>query len=93
MKTRPGANNYNIPGTSGGTPAKWDAGITSLTDLAAVVTTSLSAGSIRAWIQASDGTEQIWRLIAATDATASGIQRPNDYNVSTNAKVWFKASS
>ena len=84
---------YNPPGETGGTPAKWDAGITSLTDLSAVVTVSLDVGTIRAWIQASDGTEQIWRLLAATDPTSPGIQRPNDFNGASNAKVWFKASS
>ncbi len=93
MKTRPGESVYNNPGQTGGTPAKWDAGITSLVDLAAVVTTNLSPGTIRAWVQASDGSEQVWRLIASTDVTGPGVQRPNDFNASTNAKVWFKASS
>lgn len=93
MKTRPGVATYSAPGETSGTPAKWDAGITSLSDLAAVITTTLATGTIRAWIQASDGTEQVWRLIASTEATADGVQRPNDYNADTNAKVWFKASS
>jgi hypothetical protein len=93
MKTRPGSAVYNPPGTAGGTPDMWDSGITSLTDLAAVVTTTLAVGTIRAWIMAEDGTEQVWKLIAGTMATSDGIQRPTDYNASTNAKVWVKASS
>ena len=94
MKTRPGAAIYNPPGTSSGTPAMWDAGITSLTDLAAVVTTGLAVGTIRAWINAADGTEQIWRLIASAYlAPSAGVQPPNDFNADTKAKIWFKASS
>lgn len=94
MKTRPGAAVYNNPGTTGGTPAKWDAGITSLTDLAAVVTTNLPAGTIRAWIQASDGTEQVWRLVAdLAGVIGPGVQPPNDWNASSNTRSWFKASS
>ena len=93
MKTRPGAATYSAPGETAGTPAKWDSGITSLTDLAAVVTVSLAPGTIRAWVQASDGTEQVWRLIASTEATGPGVQRPNDFNAGSNAKVWYKASS
>lgn len=93
MKTRPGTAIYNPPGTAGGTAAKWDVGITSLTDLAAVATTNLSAGAIRAWINTSDGTEQVWRLYASSVDTTDGVQRPNDYNAVTNVKAWFKSSS
>lgn len=95
MFTRPGPIAYNPPGAPPYTytQAKWDIGIQSLTDLAAVSTIHLTPPVIRAWINADDGTEQVWRLLANTAATTDGIQRPNDYDDVTNAKVWFKASS
>lgn len=94
MFTRPGPAVYNPPGTSTSTAAKWDAGITSLTDLAAVSTISLLTGAIRAWINAADGTEQVWRGIRpSTLPTGEGVQRGNDFDPVTNPFVWFKASS
>ncbi len=93
MKTRPGTAIYNPPGTAGGTAAKWDSGIHSLTDLAAVATVNLVPGAIRAWINDADGTEQVWRLYANGVDTQEGIQRPNDFDPVTNIKTWFKASS
>lgn len=33
---------------------------------------------------------QAWQLVAATDATGSGRQRPTDYDGSTNARVWYQ---
>ena len=93
MKTRPGSVVYNPPDVSSGTPAKWDAGITSFTDLAAVVTTNLDVGTIRAWVNAADGGEEVWRLLASTADTADGVQRPTDYDPANNAKVWFRTSS
>lgn len=92
MRTRPGAITYNPPGTSSGTAAKVDAGITSVEELAQVATTNLSAGAIRVWVLAEDGTTQVWKLYSSTAATTGGIQRPNDYN-SDRPLVWFKASS
>lgn len=77
-----------------GVASKWDAGITSLVDLAAVSTISLNPIAIRAWINADDGTEQVWRLLASQAVTDGvSIQRPNDFDPVNNAKVWFKASS
>jgi len=93
VKTRPGTAIYNPPGTAGGTAAKWDVGITSLTDLAAVATTNLLPGAIRAWINADDGTEQVWKLFANSTDTQDGVVRPTDYDPVTNVKAWFKASS
>jgi hypothetical protein len=94
MKTRPGRAVYNPPGTPGSGPsASIDTGITSLADLAAVATVNLIAPALRYWVQASDGTSQTWQLLASTAATSEGVQRPNDYNDLTNAKVWFKAST
>lgn len=94
MRTRPGPVTYNPPGTIAGVQSKWDAGITSLVDLAAVSTLNLNPIVIRAWINGDDGTEQVWRLITSSAATDGvSIQRPNDFDQVTNAKVWFKASS
>ncbi len=92
MKTRPGSASYNPPGAPGvGPSASIDPGITSLVDLAAVTTTNLIAPAIRIWIMAADGTQQIWQLLASVAETGEGIQRPNDFNSLSNAKVWFKA--
>lgn len=35
---------------------------------------------------------QLWQLIAGTDAenTAAGVVRPDDYNASTNARIWVQ---
>jgi len=92
VKTRPGTAIYNPPGTAGGTAAKWDPGITSLTDLAAVATVDLAYGAIRAWINADDGTEQVWRGMNSSLDTQEGVQRPNDYTP-LRPWAWFKASS
>jgi hypothetical protein len=69
-----------------------DATITSYADLAALSTVGLTPPVIKVWILTAETTVQVWRLLAGTDATVSGsIQRPDDYNASTNAKVWYRA--
>lgn len=94
MRTRPGPITYNPPGAPGvGPSAKIDTGIHSLVDLAAVVTTNLITPVIRIWINEADGTEQIWQLLDSTLPTSEGVQRPNDFNDPTNAKVWFRAGT
>lgn len=39
-----------------------------------------------------DGITQSWTLRASTDANdpTNGVLRPNDYNATTNARVWFR---
>lgn len=92
MNTRPGAPTFNPPAREvDQIRAKWDEGITSLVDLAAVSTAGLTVPAIRGWVETSTGLAQAWRLVASTAATADGVQRPNDYNATTNAKVWFLA--
>jgi hypothetical protein len=71
----------------------WDPTITSLADLAAVSTINLPFGTIRAWINAADGTEQVWRLLYGVEGVSDGVQPPNDANPVTNPKVWFKSST
>lgn len=93
MRTRPGPITYNPPGAPGvGPSASIDPDIHTLADLAAVTTTNLIAPAIRVWILAADGTTQVWQLLASMAATSEGIQRPNDWDALTNAKVWFRAS-
>lgn len=69
-----------------------DTSITSWAQLAAVPTTILDAGAIKLWVNSADLSFKIVQLRAGTDATdtANGIQRPNDYNAATNAKVWYQ---
>lgn len=83
---------YTWFANSGGVPV--DSTVTTLAQLAAIPTISLSVPVVKIWILEADGTFQVWRLLASTAATVSGaIQRPDDYDGTTNAKVWFKASS
>ncbi len=79
----------------GGDRAKWDIGITSITDLRAVATFNLVTPALRAWVDATSGDEQVWRLLPGTDADDpdNGIVRPGDYNGTTNAKIWYRAAS
>ena len=93
MRTRPGPITYNPPGAPGpSASAAVDPGITSLVDLAAISTVGLITPYIKIWIQASDGTTQVWQLLASQAATVAGvIQRPNDFNALTNARAWFHA--
>ncbi len=45
-------------------------------------------------ILATDGSGMLqqWVLIEGTFATGPGVQRPNDYDASTNARVWMLVS-
>jgi hypothetical protein len=71
-----------------------DPAITSWAELGAVATVALPVGSAKAWVEA---TTEILKVVvlrtsdAATD-TASGLKRPDDYNGTTNAKVWHQSS-
>lgn len=42
------------------------------------------------FVNSSTGGLQVWQLVAGTNATGGGYQRPADYNASTNAKVWIE---
>lgn len=94
MLVRPGSAAYNPPGAPGSGPsAAIEPTITSLVDLASISTVNLVTPAIRIWINAADGTEQIWKLLVSNEATSEGIQRPVDYNPVTNPKVWFRAGT
>lgn len=78
------------PGVAGSTGV--DSSITSEATLAAVITANLTVPVVKVWVNAADLTIQVWVLKAGTDATSAGsVRRPNDYNASTNAKVWYRA--
>lgn len=38
------------------------------------------------------GNIQTWQLQSGTAATGPGIQRPDDYNGATNAKIWVQVA-
>jgi hypothetical protein len=61
-----------------------------VTALSAIPTTTISVPyAVRVYI---GGNIQTWLLQTSTDATAPGIQRPNDYDGTTNTKVWIIVS-
>jgi len=66
---------------------RYERGITDFAGLSALVTAS---GGVQCVIVAIAGSPRMWELVAGTDATdtASGIQRPDDFDASTNAYVW-----
>lgn len=92
MNSRPGPPSYNPPDAlTMLARAQWDASLDTLADLAGIKTTRLNPKAIRGWIQASDGSLQVWYLLTSTAATASGVQRPDDFHITLNPKVWFRA--
>jgi hypothetical protein len=74
-------------------PGLVDPTITSWALLAAVVTAGLTVPRVIVWVESTTKSSHISQLRAGTDATdtASGIQRPSDYNAGTNAVVWYDA--
>lgn len=61
-----------------------------VTALSAVPTVDLDVPyAVRVYI---DGNIQTWLLQTSTAATAPGVQRPNDYDGTTNTKVWIIVS-
>lgn len=94
MLTRPGTAIYNPPGTSvNSVTAAIDPNLGSAADLALVVTAGvLTSPVIRIFINTDTGELEVWRLLAGTDATSAGIQRPADYGAG-NLVVWYKAGS
>jgi hypothetical protein len=54
-----------------------------------ITTADKSLGTILEFVLVSGGQPEQWVLEAGTNATDAGVyQRPNDYNGSTNARVW-----
>jgi hypothetical protein len=81
----------NIPSAFGPIDAQFLGNVTQLSGtgadaLAAVPTATLSTPyQVLLFI---GGYSQTWILQASTAATAAGYQRPNDFNLVTNPKVW-----
>lgn len=95
MKTRPGLPTYNPPGAPSVSPASTspDPSIASVSDLANVPTAGvLFSGAIRTWINSDTGAYEVWRLLAGTDASGPGVQRPADYSAGAPL-VWYRAGS
>lgn len=48
---------------------------------------------VKIWIDRETGLVRAMRLLPSTEETdlAAGIQRPRDFNLATNQKVWFVA--
>ena len=54
-----------------------------------ITTTTKTLGTIVEFILSSGSAPEQWVLESGTNATEAGVyQRPNDYNASTNARVW-----
>lgn len=72
--------------------------INSLAGLAALATVGMiTTGDFVTFVNTTDSPAstsvplaQTWQLVASTTATGNGRQRPNDYDASTNARVWFQ---
>ncbi len=59
--------------------------------LSAILTGSVSVPYVVEFMAVDgSGAVQAWTLTASTDATGPGKQRPNDFDASTNAKVWIQ---
>lgn len=79
-------------GGGGGVVASLTSGfsdtVTTLEELAALPTTATDVPIFLSWWNEETETLVTYRLIAGTAETGPGIQRPDDYNEATNAKIW-----
>src|ERR1017187_4256094 len=86
MSTQPSKPRYNPPpSTTNNTPTV-DPNIHSLSDLLNVSTINLLPPVVKLWVNAGDGTNQVWVL----EANGAGHQ-PSDFNATTNIKSWYVA--
>jgi hypothetical protein len=91
---------YTLQPTTQGTYPRVRADLTGLTggastDLDGVVTYSDGVAAIptnTVFMLTYGRIQQVWQLIAGTDAEApaSGVVRPDDYDGSTNARIWVQ---
>lgn len=91
MLTRQGIE-YNPPGTLASNPPGIDTSINSVADLAAVDTTVLALPATKQWINAEDGTFQVWYGYLSTAETGDGVQR-SDFWTADRPWTWFRAST
>lgn len=68
--------------------------ITSWAQLAAIPTIGLPLPQLRIWVDADSLSFVASQLRASTQATdvSSGIQRPDDFDATSNARVWFRTN-
>jgi hypothetical protein len=66
----------------------YDITITSLANLAAKPTVGLPLGTLITFFVVNE--LQDWILTNSSTVTSAGVQRPNDYNASSNVKAWFR---
>jgi len=80
------ADPFNVTGLTGGTAGMLDS----------VVTADVAVGRLAQFVINVSGVDvpHLWQLVAGTDAedAAGGIVRPDDYDATTNAKVWKQLS-
>ncbi len=58
--------------------------------LETIATTALAVPTLHTFYNVGADERQDWLLATSTAANATGVQRPNDFNASTNPKVWFR---
>jgi hypothetical protein len=63
---------------------------TAVNCLAAIPTTSMDTPTTVMLL--IGGVLQLWTLDSGTTATGPGVQRPNDFNATSNPKVWIQLS-
>lgn len=88
-----GVSAWSLSTTTG--PRQFAPTVTSVGDGAAgslekLPTFGLAVPALRTIYVSADDAVEHWLLVASSAATAAGIQRPSDFNSSTNAKVWFR---
>lgn len=79
------------PGTAVVTPST---DIQSWADLAAIPTIGLPIPQLRIWVDSTALVFRATQLRESTDATdtASGIQRADDFDATSNPRVWFQSN-
>lgn len=88
MRTRP-----FDPSANPGRLQQWSATVTNLAEFAAVATVNLLTPSLLSWVNYTTGETEVWRLLPGFDETGEGVQRPDDYDALSNAKVWYRSST
>ncbi len=85
---------YIVCATGAASAPTTDGGVTSWAELAALETVGRALNSLVFWVEATTGLLRVVQLRTGTDATdtASGIQRPNDYDDPDNTRVWYQVS-
>jgi hypothetical protein len=85
---------YIVCATGAAASPQTDSAVTSWEELAALETVSRSLNSLVFWVELTTGLLQVVQIRTSTAATdtASGVQRPDDYDDPDNTRVWFKVN-